>query len=73
MLYFNPIIPIKLKEDKILVHSFKNVDDNYFEKVQGKDIHYYNMNRIEIDKTIVDKIEKNNKKKWKMNVYLKLD
>ena len=72
ILYFNPIIPIKLRENRILIHSFKNRNDNYFQIIEGRDMHYYTMNKIEIDKNMVDKIEKNNKKEWKMNIYLKL-
>lgn len=73
ILYFNPIIQRKLNLNRILVNSFKNKNDDYYEVNEKGKIHYYDMNRNEINKAVVDEIEKNNKKKWKMNVYLKID
>ena len=73
ILYFNPNTSSKLKENRILVHAFKKIDDNYYQMNEKGNISYYNMNSIKIDKNIVDAIEKNNKKDRKMNIYLKIN
>ena len=73
ILYFNPIKQIKLYVNRILVNSFNNKNDDYFKMNQNEVIHYYDIKRNEIDKTVVDKIEKKNKKKLKTYIYLKID
>ena len=73
ILFFNPIKQRVLNENRILVNSFKNKSDDYYKINQKGVIHYYGMNGNEIDKTVVDKIEENNKNKFKTNVYLKID
>ena len=40
--------------------------------VQLNKIQYYNINNNEIDKDMVDKIERNNIKNWKMNIFFKM-
>jgi len=72
ILYFNPIINQKLKENRILVHLFKDINDNYFMINEGNKINYYNMNKMNVSENRVDEIEKCNKKNWKMNIYFKL-
>ena len=73
ILYFNPIKQIKLYVNRILVNSFNNKNDDYFKMNQNEVIHYYDIKRNEIDKAVVDKIEKKNKKKLKTYIYLKID
>ena len=73
ILYFNPIIQRKLNDNRILVNLFKDKNYNYYEINQKGEIHYYDKNGNEINKHVADEIEKNNKKNWKMNVYLKID
>ena len=52
---------------------FKDKNYNYYEINQKGEIHYYDKNGNEINKHVADETEKNNKKNWKMNVYLKID
>ena len=73
LLYFHPIYSLKLKEERILVHLFNNIDDNYFQMNEKGSINYYNMKKMKIDKHVVDEIEKKNKKVWKMNIFMKLN
>ena len=73
ILYFHPIYSLKLKEERILVHLFNNIDDNYFQMNKKGSINYYNMKKMKIDKHVVDEIEKKNKKVWKMNIFMKLN
>ena len=70
--YFNPINKKKLKTNMILVHLFKNINDNYFEINENNNINYYDMNKNHLAKYMVDGIENDNKKDLKMNILLKL-
>ena len=70
--YFNPINKKKLKTNMILVHLFKNINDNYFEINENDNINYYDMNKNHLAKYMVDGIENDNKKDLKMNILLKL-
>ena len=71
-LYFNPIKSKKLEENMILVHLFKNTEDNYYERKKGDSIKYYNMDQITLTEKNVNEIERQNQKKWKMNVFIQL-
>ena len=73
LLYYNPLKTKKLKQNNILFHLFKNYKNNYFELVQENDIYYYNMNKIEISKDTVDKIEMGNKNNWTMNMLFRMN
>ena len=72
ILYYNPLKLIKLKQNRILFHLFENYNNNYYEMAQLNKIHYYYMNNNEIDKDWVDRIESNNIKNWKMDIYFKI-
>ena len=72
ILYYNPLKSLKLKQNRILFHLFENYNNNYFEMVQMDKSHYYNINNNEIDKDMVDRIERNNIKNWKMNIFFKM-
>ena len=73
ILYYNPIISLKLKENQILAHLFKNNENNYYEIKEGNNINYYNMKKIKIKKYKDDEFEKGNESNWKMNVLMKLN
>ena len=73
LLYYNPLIAKKLKQNRILFHLFKDYKNNYFELVKENHLHYYNMNNNEISADTVRKIEIDNKKNWKMNMFFRIN
>ena len=72
ILYYNPLKSLKLKQNRILFHLFEDHNNNYYEMVQMDKSHYYNINNDEIDKDMIDRIERNNIKNWKMNIFFKM-
>ena len=57
----------------IMIHLFTNSSLNYYEIEGEKENQYYNMDGGKLDNNLIFKIEKENSKKWKMNVLVKIN